>query len=65
MHKNEPHKYICIVKNANSEPKNYTLQNKMFRKFFYENSAPIEDMVTFLEVTSPRLAVKLGLTGTD
>ena len=37
----------------------------MFRKFFYENSAPIEDMLTFVEVTSPRLAKKLGIIGMD
>ena len=54
-----------MLKNGASEPKNFTLQNKLFRKFFYENSAPAEDLLTFVEVTSPRLAVKLGLTGTD
>ena len=37
----------------------------MFRKFFYENSAPIEDMLTFVEVTNSRLAHKLGLKDKD
>ena len=37
----------------------------MFRKFFYENSAPIEDMLTFVEVTNFRLAHKLGLKDKD
>ena len=25
LHKNEPHKYICMLKNTGSEPKNFTL----------------------------------------
>jgi len=54
-----------MVKGKNVEPKDYSLQNKMFRKFFYENSAPLEDLVTFVEVTNSRLAQKLGLTGKD
>lgn len=54
-----------MVKEKNVEPKDYSLQNKMFRKFFYENSAPLEDLVTFVEVTNSRLAQKLGLTGKD
>lgn len=37
----------------------------MFRKFFYENSAPIEDLMTFVEVSSPNLALKLGLSDLD
>ena len=65
LRKDEPHKYICILKNAKSEPKNFTLQHKLFRKFFYENSAPAEDMMSFVEITSPRLASKLGISGTD
>jgi len=56
---------VCMVKEKNVEPKDYSLQNKMFRKFFYENSAPLEDLVTFVEVTNSRLAQKLGLTGKD
>ena len=54
-----------MVKEKNAKPKDYSLQNKMFRKFFYENSAPLEDLVTFVEVTNSRLAQKLGLTGKD
>lgn len=65
LHRNEPHKYICMVKNIQSEPKDFSLQNKMFRKFFYENSAPIEDLMTFVEVTTPSLALKLGLSDVD
>jgi len=65
MHKGEAHKYVCMVKDKSGEPKDYSLQNKMFRKFFYENSAPLEDMVTFVEVSSARLASKLGLTAKD
>lgn len=54
-----------MVKAKGLEPKDYSLQNKMFRKFFYENSAPLEDMVSFVEILNPRLAAKVGLTGPD
>ena len=37
----------------------------MFRKFFYENSAPIEDLASFVEIGSPLLARKIGLTAMD
>lgn len=62
LHKGEAHKFVCMLKDPRAEPKDFSLQNKMFRKFFYENSAPVEDLLTFVEVTSPRLAAKLGLT---
>ena len=65
LHKGEAHKYAFMYKTANSEPKSFSLQNKMFRKFFYENSAPVDDLITFVEVTSLRLAMKLGLKQTD
>lgn len=65
VHRGESHKYVCMVKDKGSAPKDFSLQNKMFRKFFYENSAPLEDMVTFVEISSPRLAAKIGLTSKD
>ena len=65
LHKGEAHKYAFMYKTASSEPKSFSLQNKMFRKFFYENSAPVDDLITFVEVTSLRLAMKLGLKQTD
>ena len=37
----------------------------MFRKFFYENSAPIEDLVSFVEISNILLARKIGITNTD
>ena len=63
LHRGEAYKYVCMYKplTVASKPKDFSLQNKMFRKFFYENSAPIEDMLTFVEVTHSRLAWKLGL----
>lgn len=65
LHRNEPHKFVCMVKRAKSEPKNFTLQNKIFRKFFYENLAPAEDLMTFVEINSVHLATKIGLRATD
>ena len=46
-------------------PKDYNLQNKLFRKFFYENSAAIEDLAIFVEISNPSVASKVGLTQAD
>ena len=42
-----------------------TLQQKLFRKFFYENSSFIDSEVKFLEVTNERVAARVGLTSQD
>lgn len=42
-------------------PKDMTLQQKLFRKFFYENSGFIDYEVRFIEITNARVAAKLGL----
>jgi hypothetical protein len=36
--------------------KDMTLEQKMFRKFFYENSSFIESETAFIEITDPALA---------
>ena len=54
-----------MLKNSNLDPKNFTVQNKMFRKFFYENSAPIEDLVSFVEISNILLARKIGITNNN
>ena len=46
-------------------PKDFNLQNKLFRKFFYENSAAIEDLAIFVEISNPSVAQKVGLTDSD
>ena len=64
VHKNEPHKYLIMQKETKGvEAKDFSLQNKMFRKFFYENSSPIDDLMTFVEIeNNSKLAAKLGFT---
>ena len=42
-----------------------TLQQKLFRKFFYENSSFIDSEVKFLEITNERVATRVGLTSQD
>jgi hypothetical protein len=41
------------------------LQQKLFRKFFYENSGFIDSEVKFIEVTNERVAQRFGLKGPD
>ena len=54
-----------MMKDKGVRPKDFTLQSKLFRKAFYENSAAIEDLAIFVEVTNSNLARKVGLTGKD
>ena len=60
-----PVKYFMILKDKNVKPKDFTLQNKLFRKFFYENSSSLEDVAIFVEVTNPNIAKKVGLSAKD
>jgi hypothetical protein len=43
-----------------SNPKDMTLTQKLFRKFFYENSSFIESESIFVEISS-KLSKKIGL----
>ena len=63
--KDLPVKYFMMKKQHKAVPKDFTLQSKLFRKFFYENSAAIEDLAIFVEITRPSIASKIGLTGAD
>lgn len=54
-----------MVLNPNNQQfpgKEMTLTQKMFRKFFYENSSFIESEAIFAEITNKKLALEaLGL----
>jgi hypothetical protein len=50
-------KYVMVCNpGGHSSPSEMTLQQKLFRKFFYENSGFIESEVKFVEVTNERVA---------
>jgi hypothetical protein len=42
-----------------------SLQQKLFRKFFYENSGFMDSEVRFLEITNERVGARVGLSGLD
>ena len=60
LYKDSPHKYFIMArdKSKTTNPIDFPVQLKMFRKFFWENSADIEDLATFVEVTNIDLADK-------
>jgi hypothetical protein len=59
-------KYVVICNPRNHKsPADMTLQQKLFRKFFYENSSFIDSEVKFLEITNERVAARVGLTSQD
>jgi hypothetical protein len=43
-----------------ASPSDMTLQQKLFRKFFYENSSFIDSEVKFLEITNQRVATRFS-----
>ena len=57
-------KYLIICNPSNfKSPSEMTLQQKLFRKFFYENSSFIESEVKFIEITNDRIAKRIGIEG--
>lgn len=59
-------KYVVICNPGNHlSPADMTLQQKLFRKFFYENSSFIDSEVKFLEITNERVAARVGLDTLD
>ena len=54
-----------MLKDKDIKPKDFTLQNKLFRKFFYENSSSLDDVAHFVEITNQNIAKKVGITGKD
>ena len=54
-----PVKYFFIVNQNNQKNpgKDMNMHQKIFRKFFYENSSFIDSEVVFAEITDPKLAV--------
>ena len=59
-------KYLLICNpGGHSSPADMTLQQKLFRKFFYENSSFIDSEVKFIEVTNERVAARIGLDHPD
>jgi len=65
MNRGLPVKYFCTFVNKNlTRPsalaEDLTLQNKLLRKFFYENSSFMEDIAEFVEVSDATTAKMLG-----
>lgn len=60
MNAKNPTKYIFIQKQDQMN-----LQNKIFRKAFYENSQVFQDMAVFAEISNNRLARKVGIESPD
>lgn len=58
-------KYFIILNTGSAVPKDFSIQQKLFRKFFYENSSFIEEEAVFLEITDKRVAQKIGIDGED
>ena len=61
INKGQPTKYFMVVNEGFKNPKEMNLSQKMFRKFFYENSSFIESETIFVEISSQKLASKMGL----
>ena len=60
-------KYVIMSNNPQTyaTTSGMTLQQKLFRKFFYENSGFIESEVKFVEVTNERVAARIGIESQD
>lgn len=58
-------KYFVMFNPCNKRPAEMTLQQKIFRKFFYENSSHIENEVKFIEITDSRAAKRIGINSED
>ena len=55
-------KYVMMCNpGGHKSPSDMTLQQKLFRKFFYENSSFIDSEVKFIEITNERVAARVGL----
>ena len=66
--RNQPIKYFFIFNPNNQKfpAKQMNLTQKMFRKFFYENSSFMESETIFAEITDKKLAAEaLGLRAQD
>ena len=61
INKGQPTKYFLILNEGRSNPKDMSLSQKMFRKFFYENSSFIESETIFVEISNSKLANKVGV----
>ncbi|TNV85361.1 hypothetical protein FGO68_gene3696 [Halteria grandinella] len=59
-------KYLLICNpGTHASPADMSLQQKLFRKFFYENSTFLESECKFIELTNKRVAARIGLTSED
>ena len=65
--RNQPIKYFVMANTASSKSDpamEMTLEQKLFRKFFYENSSFIDSECVFVEITDLKVAEQcLGITG--
>jgi hypothetical protein len=65
MNKGLPVKYFCTFVNkkastSSAQAEDLTLQNKLLRKLFYENSSFMEDISEFVEISDAQCAERLG-----
>lgn len=63
--KHTPVKYFLIYNPLKGTSSDMTIQQKIFRKFFYENSSYIDDQTVFIELTNQRVAQRLGVNSQD
>ncbi len=61
VNKSSPTKYIMIKKG--SDP--LSIQQKIFRKAYYENGSMFTDMLVFAEISNARIAKKVGIERDD
>jgi len=61
VNKGSPTKYIMIKKGNDA----LSLQQKIFRKAFYENGSMFTDSVVFAEISNARIAKKVGIESDD
>jgi len=60
LSKDLPVKYIFTTVPIEKNKPMLSLQSKLVRKYFYENSQPVEDLIMFGEVTKPFVAKALN-----
>ena len=63
INKGQPTKYFAIINDGKfKNPTEMSLNQKLFRKFFYENSSFIESETVFFEISSPKIAAQIGMS---
>lgn len=65
LSKGLPVKYLLTKVSFDRGKPVLSTQALFVRKFFYENSQPVEDLILFGEITKRRIAEKVGLMSDD